>query len=99
MVRLGTECFPRPTASWGITFDTANPTATPFRVSGVIRDSPADRDGVKQGDVIRSLDGSPIANALEAARIFLPKKPGDRITAVIERDGQNITVTSTMVPR
>ena len=99
MVRIGTECFARPTASWGITFDTANPTATPFRVTGVVRDSPADRDGVKQGDVIRSLDGLPITNAIDAARIFLPKKPGDRITAVIERDEQSITVTSTMVPR
>jgi membrane-associated protease RseP (regulator of RpoE activity) len=64
-------------------------------IASVIADSPADKAGLKRGDVIKAINGTSVSN-LQAVRDALTgKKPGDTVTVSITRDGnaQDVTVT------
>jgi pimeloyl-ACP methyl ester carboxylesterase len=51
----------------------------------------AESAGLKDSDVLRALDGKPIANATELVAAIARKKPGDRISLELVRDGKAIT--------
>lgn len=59
------------------------------------KDSPADKAGVKSGDVITAVDGSEISDALDLSRTIASKNPGTPVELTIWRDGkeQKISVT------
>ena len=50
------------------------------RVSTVYSGTPAQSVGLRRGDVIDAVDGSPIASALELRQTLLSHRPGDRIS-------------------
>lgn len=56
-------------------------------VSGVQDDSPAQKAGVEVGDVIVSVAGQKIDDAMDVARALADKKQGDKVPVVIVRDG------------
>lgn len=56
-------------------------------VSGVESLSPADKAGVKRGDIIRLINGEGISNAREARRSLFGSQVGDTIVLNIEREG------------
>ena len=60
---------------------------------------PAEKAGIKQGDVILTLDGKPIdsSNALRNAIARLA--PGTKVTMEISRDGAKQTVTATLAEK
>jgi len=68
-------------------------------VNLVNADGPAEHAGIKQGDVILSLDGKPIdsSNALRNAIGRLA--PGTKVSMEIARDGAKRTVTATLAER
>jgi len=61
-------------------------------VSVIERGSPADKAGVKVGDIIRRVNGTPIRDVDEAYRALFGANVGDTITLTVERDGKNLTM-------
>jgi serine protease Do len=59
------------------------------------KDSPADKAGVKSGDVITAVDGQAVSNALDLSRTIAGKNPGTAVELSVWRDGkeQKISVT------
>ncbi|HEX7077025.1 MAG TPA: trypsin-like peptidase domain-containing protein [Candidatus Eisenbacteria bacterium] len=62
-------------------------------VSVVDRGSPADKAGVKVGDIIRKVNGTPIRDVEEAYRALFGANVGDTISLSVERDGKLQTVS------
>ena len=62
-------------------------TATGALVSAVEKDSPAERAGLKAGDVVLKLDGKPVERSGELARRIAEMKPGTGATLELWRDG------------
>ncbi|MBN9317920.1 MAG: Do family serine endopeptidase [Devosia sp.] len=52
------------------------------------KDSPADKAGVKSGDVITAVDGKAVTNALDLSRTIAGKNPGTKVELTIWRDGK-----------
>jgi len=64
-------------------------------VAGVIADSPADKAGLKRGDVIKAIDGTSVSDVQAVRDAIKDKKSGDTVTVSMTRDGnaQDVTVT------
>jgi serine protease Do len=50
--------------------------------------SPADRAGVRVGDIVRAVGGKAVSQPAEAQRIIFGARVGDRLDLEIERDGE-----------
>ena len=61
-------------------------------VSVIERGSPADKAGVKVGDIIRRVNGTPIRDVDEAYRALFGANVGDTISLTVERDGKSLTM-------
>ncbi len=59
-----------------------------FRVSDVMKGSPADEAGLKGGDVIVEFDGKPITNLYDFTYALRTKKPGDTVVVKYRRGGE-----------
>src|SRR2546422_4277933 len=64
-------------------------------ISAVIADSPAEKAGLQRGDVVKSIDGTAVANMSNIRNAIKDKKPGDNVSLSITRGGnaQDVTVT------
>ncbi len=60
-------------------------------VSVVERGSPADKAGMKVGDIIRKVNGTTIRDVQEAYRAIFGANVGDTITLTVDRDTKQIT--------
>jgi putative serine protease PepD len=65
----------------------------------VVRDAPADRAGLQAGDEVTEVDGKSITTGDELRDAIDAKKPGDKITLTIERNGNERTVQVTLGQR
>jgi serine protease Do len=65
-------------------------------VSEPQKDSPAAKAGVQSGDIITSVDDTPIHDARELARKIGTMPPGTSVKLAMIRDGQDKTVTLTL---
>jgi putative serine protease PepD len=65
-------------------------------VTGVVRGGPSDQAGLREGDVITSIDGQPARDATQLEEITLTKKPGDTVDVTYERNGQSQSTTITL---
>ena len=70
--------------------------ATGALVTEPTKDSPADKAGVKSGDVITAVDGEEITNALDLSRTIAGKNPSTAVELSIWRDGKEEKVTVTL---
>ena len=62
----------------------------------VIAGSPADKAGLKAGDVILEIDGNPMSQPSELIVTIRSKAPGDRVSVKYQRGGQEKTTTVTI---
>ena len=71
------------------------PTPDGLTIASVIADSPADKAGLKRGDVVKSIDGTSVSDRTDLRDVLKDKKPGDEVALSISRDGdaQDVTVT------
>ena len=67
--------------------DPANPAGA--LVDDVVRDSPAARAGLRQGDVILAVNGTPVRIAHDLPRLACETPIGGRITLTLRRDGKD----------
>ncbi|HLY59724.1 MAG TPA: DegQ family serine endoprotease [Terriglobia bacterium] len=68
-------------------------------VEQVTPDSPADKAGVKQGDVIRKMDGQAIADSTQLTGLVTNLAPGQVVTLEVVRDGKPMTIRITLAER
>ncbi len=66
------------------------------RIREVLPGSPALRAGVKQGDVVTTIDGQLVDSAEALIVAIRAHKPGERVLLNIERDGKTVQVTVTL---
>ena len=63
----------------------------------VVQDSPADKAGIKEGDIITKLDGQPVREKDGGlAKLIAQKKIGEKVELTIWRDGEQKEVTATL---
>jgi serine protease Do len=62
-------------------------------VAGVVPRGPADRAGIREGDVIVAVDGERVQGTRELVRRVAGKAPGERASITILRDGRRQDVT------
>jgi serine protease Do len=61
-------------------------------VADVERDGPAEAAGLKQGDIVLSLDGHPSDSAREFEMAFYRRQKGDKVTVQVLRRGQELAM-------
>ncbi len=61
-------------------------------IAGVLRDSPADKAGLKAGDILMKIAGKPVADAEGMLNIIAALKPNEKVALVITRNGVNQNV-------
>jgi serine protease Do len=61
-------------------------------VSNVERGSAAEKAGLKSGDVIRKLNGTPIIASGDLPAMMSVSKPGDKVTLEVWRDGKIVNI-------
>ncbi|NVI91440.1 S1C family serine protease, partial [Actinomadura sp. BRA 177] len=62
----------------------------------VIKGGPADKAGLKPGDVITKIDDKPIEDATDLIAQIRSRAPGDQIKVTYQRDGKESTVQVTL---
>ncbi|TWT87425.1 Periplasmic pH-dependent serine endoprotease DegQ precursor [Pseudobythopirellula maris] len=67
-----------------------DPRATPCRVTQVFPGEPAERAGVRPGDLIVRFGGERVRDFAELAAIAYRSEPYDRTTIVVERNGEEL---------
>ena len=69
------------------------------RVVEVVPNGAAARAGVREGDVIVSVDGRPARGQGDVARAVQRRKPGDRIVVVVRRGDREVTLRARLGTR
>jgi aminopeptidase N len=70
-----------------------------FRLSGVVPGSPAQKCGLRQGDVIVAIGSDAVHNIKELADILKSLNPGDRILITFRRQGKEMTAEAKLAER
>ena len=65
-------------------------------VGCVVANAPADKAGLKAGDVITALDGNPVSSADDLTSALGSRLPGDSVTLTVDRNGTTKTITVTL---
>jgi hypothetical protein len=88
---------PRP---WlGSVPDMASDAATGLRLTAVTPGSPGDQAGLRAGDVVTAIGGTPVKDLYSYTDALYAHKPGDRVTVEVVRDGRPLKVTVTLGKR
>ena len=69
------------------------------RVSSVVAGSPAERAGVKAGDVLTAVDGKPVADLRAYSDLLRALAPGRTVRVVVVRDGKEQALEVTLAER
>jgi hypothetical protein len=69
------------------------------KLSGVREGSPAEKGGLKAGDVIVKFGGKPVATIYDYTESLGHYKPDDKVEVVVRRDGQDVTLQVTLGKR
>ncbi len=64
-------------------------------LSGVSNESPAQKAGIRGGDILVELAGQKLANIYDFTRVLDSLKVGEDVTVVVLRDGQRVTLKLT----
>ena len=70
---------------------------TGLQIAKVADGSPAAQAGIQVGDLLISLDGQPMTTVQQVQMALSAKTPGTRVSVVLNRSNQAITVTATLI--
>jgi serine protease DegQ len=65
-------------------------------VAGVVRGGPADRAGVRPGDILLSVAGQPVANTNEMLNLIAQLAPGGKAKMTVMRKNHEATLDVTV---
>ncbi|HET7668893.1 MAG TPA: PDZ domain-containing protein, partial [Burkholderiales bacterium] len=65
-------------------------------IAGVLRGGPADRAGVKPGDVLVEVQGKPVADPTGMLNVIAALAPGQSARVKLKRKGQDVDATVTV---
>jgi serine protease Do len=65
-------------------------------ISGVTPSGPADRAGIKTGDIVTAIDGQPINDPNTLRNRIASSAPGSQVTLTIDRNGKGMQVKATL---
>jgi len=65
-------------------------------IASVERGSPAERAGLKSGDVVRRINGQPIVSSGDLSSNIGLSKPGDKVALDVWRDGKLVRIDATL---
>ena len=65
-------------------------------VSGVIKESPAEKAGIKKADIIISFNGQKVSNSAELRSFVARTEPGKNVNLTVLRNGKEITLALTI---
>ncbi len=68
-------------------------------IAGVIPGSPAEKAGMKKGDLLVEVAGTPVDDLAQYAAVLKEHAPGDEIPLVLVRDEKRLTVRVTLAER
>jgi putative serine protease PepD len=77
--------------------DPTNPNGA--QVQSITPGGPADKAGLRKGDVIKAIDGKPVKDPSDLSSAIAVKKPGDTVTLRIERNGLTQDLDATLGTR
>lgn len=86
---LAYEELPKSTVLLGVIFE-PGPAGRGLLVNQVVPGSNAERAGVKQGDLLLSLDGESLADSFDLVYAVKQKRIGDKSTLQMERQGKSL---------
>jgi len=72
------------------------PSATIIGQNPLVSGGPADKAGLKQGDVITKIDGQTISQSNSLTSIISRDRVGQRVTLTVIRNGQTISISATL---
>ncbi|MCA9326934.1 PDZ domain-containing protein, partial [Candidatus Saccharibacteria bacterium] len=72
------------------------PSSQSLGSEAIVSGGPADKAGLKEGDVITKVDGTAIDEKNSLLAALGSHKPGDTVTLTVVRDGKTITVEVTL---
>jgi Do/DeqQ family serine protease len=69
-------------------------------IAGLLRDGPGAKGGLRVGDIVQTLDGSPVGDTPKLMARIAAKEPGDKIELGVYRNGkvQNLSVVAGVRP-
>ena len=76
--------------------DMSAPETPGVRLTGVRADSPADKAGLKAGDIIVEFDGKTVKDLYEYTAALQARKPGDMVKIVVLRESARVELTATL---
>ena len=65
-------------------------------VADVVKDSPAEKAGLKRGDVIVTFDGKPVEDSTSLRNMVSAAAPGKSVTFKLFREGKELSITATL---
>ncbi len=80
----------------GTTAQQQNVPADSVMVLNVVKDSPADVAGLREGDIITQVNGEPIEGVRQLSSRIADFGPGSNIELTVVRDGETITVSAVL---
>lgn len=75
------------------------PNAMGVRIDQVMKDTPAEKAGIKAGDIVVGLDSASIKTVDQMMEMLAGRKPGDKIALKVLRDGAEIELKATLARR
>jgi len=75
------------------------PESTGVMVARVVADSPAEKAGLKIGDIITSLDGKPVDSSWDVRARVRPLPDGAVLPVMVWRDGKSLPLTATIAQK
>ena len=61
-------------------------------IIGTLQNGPADRSGIKPGDILKKIDGKPIKDITQLLNQIAAVNPGQTIKAEINRKGKDLEI-------
>ena len=68
-------------------------------IAGILKNGPADKAGMKPGDVLLSVKGQPVAGMKEMFNLIAMLEPGSRVEITVSRDGKTVPMAVTVGKR
>ena len=68
-------------------------------IAGIMRNSPANKAGIRTGDVLLAVNGKPITDSQSMLELIATLAPGNQAKLKLRRDGRNIEVNVTVGKR